>query len=234
MFADDRIEFNGNGRVFGYDSTNLAAGATQPGVCGNVASVELQGNYTLNGDVHMLPGGRVRVTGSSRLNGSASPMASAFTLPRPRVPAATRAMPAAVGGVITLTSGLPYLVSGDFEQHAHDEIRLTGTDPIEIYTTADFSLNGEGVINTTRDPHLLTIHNVGTNGVHINGNSAFYGTIDAPDSEVELNGNGNVYGSVIGSYIHHNGNNQVYLDTSLADDNSLEVPAPGRRTRLEW
>lgn len=237
MFADASIEFNGSAIVTGYDSTTGAV--TQPGVCGNVANVRLQGNYELYGDIHTLPNGTVSVGNSAVFVGEAIPMPNRFNLPRVAFPAApgTRPFPAPlrVGNhnVITLTGGLPYRLPDGFEQQAQDEI-VINNGPIEIFSRGTFSLNGGGIVNTGQDPHDLTVHHVGAGSVHINGGSSFYGTIDAPDSEVELNGNANFYGSLTGRVIHHNGNQDVFLDTSLGEANDLLVPAPSRRTRLVW
>ena len=91
---------------------------------------------------------------------------------------------------------------------------MTLTGPTTIYTNGDFNQTGDGIINTTTDPHDLTIYSMGES-VKINGDADFYGTIVAPNAEVVMGGSAEFYGALVGLTVKLHGNFNIHVDESL-------------------
>lgn len=120
---------------------------------------------------------------------------------------------------LTLNGGTYYFESVAFRSGA----TLTIAGPTTIYLTGDFDATGYGAVNTTTNPHDLTIYSTGSI-VNIGGSSTFYGAIVAPTSEVKLTGNGDMYGAVVGQTVKIAGNVTFHVDESLDLVHSLKPP----------
>lgn len=223
MFAENDFIMNGSGRVSGYDSmTGLPAPVS---MCSNSKSVRMSGTYRLDGDFHPGVDGTLSVTGAAVMTGDSSPLTSPYTLSRSSMPGSGMSLPASIKTSASLSTGV-YVRRGDLSIGAKGEVVIT-SGPVDIYIDGDVDINGSGFVNTTADPHQLTIHVIGSHTVNINGSSAFYGVIDAPDSDVKLNGTASFWGAVAASTIDHNGSGDVHLDQSLAEELDLDVPGSG-------
>lgn len=221
LFADRAITLTGSAIVQGYDSQT--GETTVPSVCSNTAEIALQGHYRLFGDAHPAPGGVVTVGGSAMLTGGSDPLVERVTLPRVAMPGSGRTFDATVNGnrTVSLTRGTYRMPSG-FTVNGNAVLDVAN-GPVEIFASGTVTLNGRGVTNPGRSPRNLVIHMVGPGSLTVNGTQDFYGIIDAPDADVKLNGTARFYGAVVAKTVQHNGNNDVYLDTSLADDLGVEV-----------
>ena len=91
--------------------------------------------------------------------------------------------------------------------------------PVNMYADGDVLIGGSGVVNETQVPSNLVFY--GTSSVDrrfdIGGLANFYGAIYAPTSEINLSGNGEIYGSVIGHEINTNGLTRIHYDETLRD-----------------
>lgn len=116
---------------------------------------------------------------------------------------------------LTLAPGT--YIFDDIEMHGTSSLTLTG--PTTIYLDDDLEMHGGTVINTTQNPADLTIIADGDSDgsiIEINGNSEFYGSILAPNSEIKLTGTADYYGAIIGRTVVFGGTFGFHLDESLS------------------
>ncbi|MCH8148670.1 MAG: hypothetical protein IH987_11845 [Planctomycetes bacterium] len=90
---------------------------------------------------------------------------------------------------------------------------LVITGPTVIYLAGDFDFTGQGTVNTTRDPKDLMIISAGE-VVKMSGGVSFYGSILAPNAEVELSGTAEYFGAVIGRTVKITGDFEFHVDES--------------------
>lgn len=102
-----------------------------------------------------------------------------------------------------------YFDSMDFTSGA--QLNITG--PTTIYLGGDFDFTGQGTINTTRDPKDLMIVSAGES-VRMTGEVSFYGSILAPNAEIELSGTAEYFGAVIGRTVKITGSFEFHVDES--------------------
>lgn len=115
---------------------------------------------------------------------------------------------------------------------------ITVTGPTTIYVASfsetqgkvavsqgDIEATGKGFINTTQDPHNLTLIILGDE-VILNGTQDFYGTVIAPNADVILSGTSDYYGMVIGKTVLMRGDFQFHVDESLDEFFDLMQPPP--------
>ncbi len=99
---------------------------------------------------------------------------------------------------------------------------------VTIYVTRDLTFNGGSFVNTTSSKaEDLTIKMTG--GVaNITFGSPFYGVLYAPDSDVTVSGDANVFGAIVAEDLKITGNATGHYDESL----ELEMADPPTRTTL--
>lgn len=102
---------------------------------------------------------------------------------------------------------------------------LNITGPTVIYLAGDFDFTGQGTINTTRDPTELLIISAGEI-VKMTGSVSFYGSILAPNAEIELAGTSEYFGAVIGRTVKITGDFEFHVDESSPLLAGLEVSPP--------
>lgn len=98
---------------------------------------------------------------------------------------------------------------------------ITLTGPTTIYVAGDFGAAGKAQLNTTRNPHNLTIYSSGSK-FKLAGKAAVYGSIFAPNTDVMLVGNAEMYGALIGKTVKMAGNFNFHVDESLPLVHSLK------------
>ena len=124
--------------------------------------------------------------------------------------------------VLVLPPGDYYFTEVDIIGQA----QLVITGPTNIYVAGDAHFAGGGIVNTTQDPHDLTIYSNGGD-LLLNGGSGFYGAILAPDSEVTLSGDADFYGTILGNGLDLMGTVKIHVDETLVDDLfNLEATQP--------
>jgi len=97
---------------------------------------------------------------------------------------------------------------------------------LEIYAPGDISIAGNGIMNggttaaAANQPISLQIWGTKTSGVQdisIRGNGVLSAIVYAPQGSVDINGNGDVCGSIVANDITLVGNAAFHFDESLAN-----------------
>lgn len=107
------------------------------------------------------------------------------------------------------------------------EITVNGA--VTIYLTDISSFGGNGIVNTTADPSKLKIYSSYTSTTSASGltvtaaGTQSYMSIYAPSANVNLTGNSNFYGSVVGKTVGITGGAQFHYDKKLEDNTDGEV-----------
>ncbi len=96
---------------------------------------------------------------------------------------------------------------------------------VSIAVDGDITATGKGFINTTEDPHNLTIVILGDDAT-LNGTESFYGTVIAPNADVILSGTSDYYGMVIGKTVLMRGDFEFHVDESLPEHDLMQPPPP--------
>jgi hypothetical protein len=135
---------------------------------------------------------------------------------------------------------------GDFKLNAGDTYNMPGgtyyfrdmllnggailniTGDVTIYVTRDLTFNGGSFVNNvTNKAENLTINMTG--GVAaITFGSPFYGVLYAPDTDVTISGDADVYGAVVADDLRITGNAIGHYDESL----EMEMADPPTRTTI--
>jgi Flp pilus assembly protein TadG len=113
------------------------------------------------------------------------------------------------GGNLSLTAGNYSYTS--FNQNAGNTLTITGN--VNIYVSGNINLNG--IVNNNGIPGHLSIYNTAAAGVNIGGTGTVFALIYAPASPINLNGNAQVYGAMIGTSFNSGGGTQVHVDEAL-------------------
>jgi Putative Flp pilus-assembly TadE/G-like len=235
IFATQSLEMSGN-----FD-LRIDSPLENASVCTNSDTITLGGSLDIqNGvDLHMGPGctsgnGVSCITshgGAYNFNGDTTPLGMEVSLPSVEYPDDYRALPNGVrvggrngGTVTTISTGETYFVDGDLTMTRNQSINISGAsngctdsngnvNPATIYVNGNVNLSG-GVAGNIDHPECFEIKVIGERTVRINGSTAFYGNIYAPDSEVYPNGNASFYGTLMVGTLRANGNNDIILDSS--------------------
>lgn len=148
------------------------------------------------------------------------------------------------GATLTISGNVVLHITAD---EGDDAISVTGQGGIVIapggsliiYTKGDINLAGNGVMNggstmaTANQPKNFQIWGTSTStsplqDISIAGNGVLSGIVYAPNATVDINGNGDVMGSVVANDITLTGNAKFHYDESLAD---LDDDSPFRVTK---
>ena len=84
---------------------------------------------------------------------------------------------------------------------------------VTIYVAGDIAVDGGGGINLTMLPRNLTIICSGTK-VSWNTQSSFYGSLSAPNADVQIGGQGHFFGAVTAWHLELTGKSQIHVDES--------------------
>ncbi len=208
------------------------------GICSN-ADLEIAGHARVEGSVFSGPdAAMVSISGAAVVTGTIDQLESDIVMPA--VDASTAALHndnASIGktskgkspldgqkfdmqnGSLTLNSGTYYFT----EFNLNGSAVLTVSGAVSIYVKGDVHINGGGIVNGGHDPADLTILIDGSHSFEVNGNADFYGSIIAPKSEGHVNGNSDFYGIIVSDGLELNGNGDIHIDTSLAQDLGMVV-----------
>jgi hypothetical protein len=148
------------------------------------------------------------------------------------------------GSILTISGDVVLYITAD---EGEDAISITGQGGIEIapgsslniYTKGDINIAGQGVLNggttlaTANQPKNFQIWGTSTStsplqDISLAGNGVLSGIVYAPNGSVDINGNGDVMGSVVANDITLTGNAKFHYDESLAD---LDDDSPFRVTK---
>jgi len=109
------------------------------------------------------------------------------------------------------TSGLSIAGNG--------EMNLASGATLKIYIEANMSLAGKGLLNPNAQPSSVQIWGTSTNAtpqtISMSGNGSLNGICYAPNANVTIAGNGDVYGSFVANQVSVSGNAQFHYDKTL-------------------
>jgi hypothetical protein len=224
MIGRDDAKVHGSPTMLGYDSTvslnpEFAFDVTGA-VCSN-ATIPVVGDPYVDGSVR--PGIGQQVTGGGTVTGSTLPLCTNLDFDAPAFPNGLK--PWAAG--VNINSSTPvvlapgsYRINTPLEITGQGQLQITG--PTTLYVNnVNLTLTGQGVLNKSGNPRNLKIYVRDTgapNTIKINGTSAFHGFVYAPDTDVQLSGTAAFSGAVVASTLDVAGDMDVYMDTSLMDD----------------
>ena len=83
-------------------------------------------------------------------------------------------------------------------------------------TTNPLTLTGNSITNSSYDPSNLQIIYGGTGNIALTGGTATAAIVYAPNANLTLSGNNNVYGSLIAGRMSVTGGAEIFYDTNLA------------------
>jgi|UniRef100_UPI00404B2D66 hypothetical protein len=116
--------------------------------------------------------------------------------------------------VITATSG-----TTGISLTGNANITLASGATLKIYAESNLSFSGKGVINPNTQPSSVQIWGTSTNAtpqtIALSGNGSLSAITYAPNGNVSINGNGEVYGSVIANEVNVTGNANFHYDKTL-------------------
>src|SRR5438552_6057192 len=134
-------------------------------------------------------------------------------------------------GNLTLgdTSGgyMEIYVTGSVAVTGNSQITLSPTVKAKIYFAGDFSVAGNGIVNSNNQPGDLQLYGIKppdnvTQTVSLGGNAQLTAALYAPDANVTVNGaggggtdHGHVYGSFVGKTVVMNGVTNLHYDEAL-------------------
>ena len=130
-------------------------------------------------------------------------------------------------GSVTLKAGDTMALNGG--NHVVRDLRMSGnatmsvTSPTTLYVLGQFEMNGNSTIAVAGNrAETLQINVIGGGRVELAHND-LHAVVYAPESPVVMNGNCNLFGSVVGRTILMNGNNSIHFDESLTGYSSLST-----------
>lgn len=211
-----------NADIFGYvsvggsSSTGVSVG-TNGIISGNfsasggtVDTSRIATDFTTNFDSVSTPSGTY-LGGLGATIGTAGTTTS-FTVPGPITSSFT------VRGNVTL------IITPDGTGTA---LRFTGSDiltldpgaTLTVYTSGDFDLRGNGLVNPSGQATAFQFYGTGTStqDIDLGGTADFCGVVYAPNAPVRIHGNPHVMGSIVADNITVVGNAQFHYDEALAN-----------------
>lgn len=125
---------------------------------------------------------------------------------------------------LTIAGGTYYFDSIGFGMAKGQKVpgSVTVTGPTKIYVAGSIGLTAQGTFNTSTDTAFVEIYSLGPT-VSIVGQAAFYGSILAPNADVLLAGNADMYGALIGKTVKMTGSFGFHVDESLPLVHSLKA-----------
>jgi len=239
LFANTSYSNSGNGTTDSYDSTVAAYSAASAGSNGDVgtnsitaATVTLNGNAIVKGDVVIGSGGNtgtvITTSGNASITGTSSAQTANTTLTAPTTAlASSGAISISGNNTLSLSAGTYHYSSLSIAGNG----RLSTTGEVTIYVSGAVAIAGNGTAAYSNLPKNLKIYVTTNSSVRVTGNGSVYAAIYAPLSAVQVSGNGSVYGAVVGNTISMSGNANFHYDESLGN---LGGSASGDPTLLSW
>jgi Tfp pilus assembly protein PilX len=129
-------------------------------------------------------------------------------------------------GAITLTGGTLTLAPGTYNIYSLNisggSSSITVNPPGSVVlnfpaaSAAPISITGQGIVNPTLIANDFQINYGGTGVVFIAGKGKEYCIVDAPNAAVQVEGNGDTFGRIIGRTIDYGGNGKFHFDKASA------------------
>lgn len=211
------------------------------------ATISLSGGSNVMGSAFVGPGAStslISLGGGCSISGTQGALSAAIPLTAVTLPSDPSALPpggATSGAVVNFTPG----VYGDITvdggatlnlapgQYVMKSLAVTGggqlaiTAGVEIYLQGGLNVNVGSLLNPTKNPNNMKFM-VQSGAVTINSGGITYGVVYAPACPVTLDGNGTIYGNLIGESLVVNGGSHLHFDP-----NSTGAGMPGGGTTAQ-
>ena len=170
------------------------------------------------------------------------PQSSAFPMPPVSVPAGLTCSNFTVGNNAVETLSPTGGPNGDGVYCFHNLTlqgggMLTTSGPVTVYITGEFDAKGNSLMGVPSDPEQMLVLMTPTGDVTIEegtltGSTGFYGALYGPNSTIDIQGNAEVFGSIIAQTINVTGSAAIHYDEALTD--LTKVTNTFKVTRLAW
>jgi len=236
LFGSEHLIVSGEAITDSFDSGVGAYDPDAPGNNGDIGtnstasgSVNVSGTIAINGQIAVgaetgdpstvvvISGGSALITGQPPIVPQSTPLA----MPQVTVPDGLSCTDLSVTGNTTL------LLPSALGQHCFNNLTvsggatLTADGPVTVYVTGAFTASGNTVIGVASDPSAMIILLVSSQQATIEssltGSSAFYGGLYAPSATITIDGNAQVFGSVVAQGVTISGDAQVHYDEALGE-----------------
>jgi hypothetical protein len=173
--------------------------------------------------------------GSGYYDSTLGKYVSSVTLPPSTVSNVVNYGAASFGGSTTTTLNGGSYFFGTFSTNGSANIQI-GASPVTIYvmdgsgSSTPINISGGSFSNSGGTPSNLTFVYNGTQTVHIGNisNNTLFAAIYAPNAKIVFDGNGSIYGAVIGSTVSITSGGHIIYDTTLASTTTnIYIPSSG-------
>jgi Flp pilus assembly protein TadG len=210
---------NANGNVASIDSYPAATTTYSKLTARDRATVASNGDIDLqNGDI--LGDARPGIDGTytAKKNGGATGwtanLQTRLAYPAASVPGGATQLPNQATPLDGGTPGNPKIY-----KTANFPLNKTTTfkGPVRVYVTGSVDLKGNTVVTSGNLPGNLEIFVVGAGPVSMNGNTAFYAHVYAPQAPLDFHGTPDFYGTIVAKSILFKGTADIHYDESMGN-----------------
>lgn len=243
------ITMSGKATTGSYDARLGPYDYNSPGQNGDLTanqSISLTGSVRISGS---LRADNISVGGNANVSGSSSTLRRPLSLPSvdtteisfnndnaslPPITKGNNTEPVLdADGNFLLNGNVDYSIPpGDYyfnDFSVGGQARLTVSGPTNIYLTGNLDTSGGNMVNSSQLPSNMRVLMEGGTA-RVNAGLKWYGLLYAPDTDVILNGNAEVFGAVVGDNVQSNGTAEIYFDESLTIGDL--IPGIPKRSRI--
>jgi hypothetical protein len=183
---------------------------------GTVDTTRIATDFTTNFDTETTPGTGTVITGSFPAVIGTVGVATTYRYN------------GTITGSFSVLGDVTLILTGNAASPGSDVVRMTGGDMLSIpvgsslklYASASMKFTGNGIANANNQASSLQIFGTDTSGaqdIEIGGGASLKGLIYAPASDVTINGDPDVFGSIVANNIDVVGNASFHYDEALAN-----------------
>jgi hypothetical protein len=247
VYATGTLKMGSNTLVDGFNSEKGAYNALTADSTGDVVSMGnmtlgptlVKGNATSAGTISnsLLVTGAVTQSSTTIPTFSTVPCPTTGYTPASQVPTGPGVNYNATTGELQLTASANLILTG--AKYYFSSIRMSGQSTItvnsanhvDLYVANEFSLGGQGIVNSSMKASQLTVSACG-NPVNppewqlAGGASAIY-SVYAPDRDLKISGHTDTFGAVLGKDVEFSGSSLMHYDASLLNNAGLTFAVVG-------
>ena len=122
------------------------------------------------------------------------------------------------GSILTLDGDIDLYVDGDFQVSGGGQIDVTAGSNVTIHHGSGLmKISGNAIINMNAEPETLNVLTATTTDVTFSGGVDFYGTIYAPQAQLNMNGSAHYYGGAVAKRLNIS-NGFLHQDLALGKE----------------
>lgn len=121
-------------------------------------------------------------------------------------------------GIVEVDGNVTLICDGTMTLRQNAQIKLLPGARLNIYTLSrvDIVYQNAGINTNTEDPSRVMWYHTSTEPFTVEENSLIYATIIAPNAQLNINNNGEVFGKVIADSVEINNNGELHVDTATS------------------